>query len=222
MILFTTYEKNKFVGKSIESLTNHIFLDDEDKILFFKVLVNYLDKREGNKLQYSKLSEQILSDSELLKTYYREILNLLADVASNQDESVSEYTTGQLSTYFGVSITTINNWINDGRFIGYKRKETNEQARIKGNTLWKSRTGKVYPVQEIVDEWVKDNPESNNMANDEKVFLINQNAAFEIKYKGPYRETLGSKPLSEMTSMEESDASVWRYFIKRLQDEYGL
>ncbi len=90
MILFTTYEKNKFVGKSIESLTNHIFLDEEDKILFFKVLVNYLDKREGNKLQYSKLSEQILADSELLKAYYREILNLLADVASDQDESVSE------------------------------------------------------------------------------------------------------------------------------------
>ncbi|KQL38211.1 hypothetical protein AN960_14780 [Bacillus sp. FJAT-25509] len=184
--------------------------------------MNYVDKREGNKLQYSKLSEQILSDSELLKTYYREILILLADVASNQDESVSEYTTGQLSIYFGVSITTINNWINDGRFIGYQRKETNEQARIKSNTLWKSRTGKVYPVQEIVNEWENSNPESNGTDQDEKVFLINQNAAFEIKYKGPYEDTLGSKPLSDMTSMEESDASVWRYFRKRLHDEYGL
>jgi len=221
MILFTTYEKNKFVGKSIESLTNHIFLDEEDKILFFKVLCNYLDKREGNKLQYSKLSEQILADSELLKAYYREIL-FIADVASDQDESVSEYTTGQLSSYFGVSITTINNWINDGRFIGYKRKETNEQARIKGNTLWKSRTGKVYQVKEIVDEWEKDNPESSDMDQNEKVFLINQNAAFEIKYKGLYEETLGLKPLAKMTPMEESDASVWRYFRKRLHDEYGL
>ncbi|MFD4705967.1 hypothetical protein ACFWM3_14015 [Gottfriedia sp. NPDC058432] len=52
--------------------------------------------------------------------------------------------------------------------------------------------------------------------------MINQNAAFEIKYKGPYEDTLGSKPLSDMTSMEESDASVWRYFRKRLHDEYGL
>ncbi|MFD4705966.1 hypothetical protein ACFWM3_14010 [Gottfriedia sp. NPDC058432] len=91
--------------------------------MFFKVLVNYVDKREGNKLQYSKLSEQILSDSELLKTYYREILNLLADVASNQDESVSEYTTGQLSIYFGVSITTINNWIMTDDLLAIKEKK---------------------------------------------------------------------------------------------------
>ncbi|PET71785.1 hypothetical protein CN514_05900 [Bacillus sp. AFS001701] len=60
------------------------------------------------------------------------------------------------------------------------------------------------------------------MDQDENVFSINQNAAFEIKYKGPFEETLGSKPLLEMTSMEESDASVWRYFRKRLCDENGL
>ncbi|WP_139840744.1 helix-turn-helix domain-containing protein [Gottfriedia acidiceleris] len=65
----------------------------------------------------------------MLKTYYQEILNLLANVASNQDESVSEYTTGQLSTYFGVSVTTINNWFNDGRFISYKRKKQMNELR---------------------------------------------------------------------------------------------
>ncbi|MGG0176539.1 hypothetical protein [Gottfriedia acidiceleris] len=83
-------------------------------------------------------------------------------------------------------------------------------------------TGKVYQIQEIVDEWEKDNPESSDMDQNEKVFLINQNAAFEIKYKGLYEETLGLKPIAEMTPMEESDASVWRYFRKRLHDEYGL
>lgn len=62
----------------------------------------------------------------------------------------------------------------------------------------------------------KDNRKSSNMDTDEKVFLINQNAAFEIKYKGPYGEKLGSKPLSEMTSKEESDASVWEVFYKEV------
>ncbi|MES9685901.1 hypothetical protein ABWK22_23950 [Gottfriedia acidiceleris] len=40
------------------------------------------------------------------------------------------------------------------------------------------------------------------MNQDENVFSINQNAAFEIKFNGPFEETLGSKPLLEMTSME--------------------
>jgi CRISPR/Cas system CMR-associated protein Cmr5 small subunit len=220
--MFTLYEKKEFVGKSIDNLTDQIFQNTGDGMLLFKMLVNYLDKTNDNKLQYSKLNEQVLMDSELLKTYYRDILSYMADVASQQQVDVEEFSTGELAKYFGVSITTINNWIKEGRFLGYKRKETNEQARIKGNTLWKSRTGKAYPIQEIVEEWRKENEELGQNDIDEKVFLISQIAAFDIKYKGSYNDTLGKKPLSEMTAQEESDASVWRYFIKRLKDEYGL
>jgi CRISPR/Cas system CMR-associated protein Cmr5 small subunit len=220
--MFTLYEKKEFVGKSIDNLTNQIFQNTGDGMLLFKMLVNYLDKTNDNKLQYSKLNEQVLMDNELLKTYYRDILSYMADVASQQQVDVEEFSTGELAKYFGVSVTTINNWIKEGRFLGYKRKETNEQARIKGNTLWKSRTGKAYPIQEIVEEWRKENEEIGQNDIDEKVFLISQIAAFDIKYKGSYNDTLGKKPLSEMTAQEESDASVWRYFIKRLKDEYGL
>lgn len=221
MIVFTTYEKNEFIDKSIDSLTEHIFQNTNDRMLFFKVLVNFIEKT-NNQFSYSSLSEQVLDDGELLKVYYQEILKYMADIAAAQQVEVIEYSTGDLAKYFGVSITTINNWIKDGRFLGYKRNEINEHARIKGNTLWKAKTGKAYPVQEIVDEWVKDNLEANQNDENEKVFLINQVAAFDIKYKGSFEQTLGKKHLREMTAQEESDASVWKYLLKRLNDEYGL
>jgi hypothetical protein len=222
MIMFTMYEKTQFVSKSIDSLTEHIFQDKNDGMLLFKVLVNYLDKTNENNLKYSRLNEQILTDNQLLKVYYRDILAYMADVASGEEVASEEFSTGQLATYFGVSITTINNWIKEGRFIGFKREEENKQAKIKGTTLWKARTGKAYPVQEIVDEWRKENNETEQLEPEEKVFLINQVAAFEIKYKGSFDQTLGRKTLSEMSAQEESDSSVWRYFQKRLRDDYGL
>lgn len=221
MIMISVYERNQFVASSIDSITRNIFQNANDSMLLFKVLAIFLDKTNNNELQLSKLNEKALLNEELLKAYYQELLTYMVNVATEEDQEVKEYSTGQLAKYFGVSITTINNWINEGKFVGFKRKESNEQARIKGNVLWKSRTGKVYPVQEIVDEWEKENQELESPI-DEKVFLINQNAAYEIKYNGTYENTLGKKSLTEMSAQEESDVSVWRYFRKRLKDEYGL
>lgn len=68
----------------------------------------------------------------------------------------TNYTTGELSKYFGVSITAINKWIDQGSFIGVERLEKNKQIRISENTLWKSRNGNTIPVKQIVETYIEE------------------------------------------------------------------
>lgn len=127
-------------------------------------------------------------------------------------------TIGQLAKYFGVSITTINNWISDGRFLGVERTKTNKQARISANTIWISRTGKQYPVSQIIKDWEEEQEElgTNNLKdNNEALFLINQLSLYETKYGGEFEKTLRLKKEDELTSEESTDASAWKCFIER-------
>ncbi|MHA6260056.1 MerR family transcriptional regulator [Sporosarcina sp. CAU 1771] len=217
MIMLTTFEKREFV-KRAPALTNRIFEDENDSLLLFKVIVNYLDKTNINNLQLSKLSESVLEDVEEMKKLLSQTLQLMADIAAEESEFAPTYTTGQIAKYFGVSITTINNWIKEGRFEGVERAEKNAQARISANTLWKSRTGKLYVVADIVKEW-EEEQEENLYDMDDQSFLAEQMALYEVKYGGDFKHTLGLK--EELTSEEQTDAATWSYFKRKL-DEYNV
>lgn len=217
MILLTTFEKREFVRRTPE-LTNRIFENEDDSLLFFKVLVNFFDKTNVNNLQLSKLNESVLGNPEKMKKYLSQTLELMADIASEDTEFSPTYTTGQLAKYFGVSITTINNWINEGRFKGVERTEKNAQARISANTSWRSRTGKLYRIADIVKEW-EDEQEENLYDTDEILFLTEQITLYEVKYGGDFESTLGSK--ENFTSEEQTDADTWSYF-KRKFDEVNV
>ncbi|MDA1674706.1 MULTISPECIES: hypothetical protein [Bacillus cereus group] len=218
MIMLTTYEKQEFERKT-SSLAKQMLLQDENyNVLLFKVLANFLDRTNPNKLQYSQLNEEILGNSDKVKEYLQNVLKHMADVAVEDDVYAPTYTTGQLAKYFGVSITTINNWISDGRFLGVERTKTNKQARISANTIWTSRTGKKYPVSQIIKDWEEEQEElgTNNLNdNNEALFLINQLSLYETKYGGEFQRTLGLKTEDELTSEESTDASAWKYFIER-------
>ncbi|PGP12641.1 hypothetical protein COA01_33020 [Bacillus cereus] len=163
--MLTTYEKQEFERKTSSLAKQMIFHDESYNILLFKVLANFLDRTIVNKLQYSKLNEDILSDSNKVKDYLEDVLKCMADIAVEPDVFAPTYTTGQLAKYFGVSITTINNWISDGRFLGVERTKTNKQARISANTIWISRIGKYYPVSQIIKDWEEEQEEigTNNL-----------------------------------------------------------
>ena len=213
--MLTMFEKRVF-DESTEKITDRIFEDENESILFFKVLVKYLEKTTNTALdlELDKLSEDRLINFAEMKTYFAKSLQLMADVAVQPDELVPTYTTGQLAIYFGVSITTINNWIKDGRFVGVERTERNSQARISADTLWKSRLGKLYTVAQIVKEWEEEALEIDNQYEDDEVsFLVNQMALYEAKYGGDYEATLGIK--ESLSSEEETDAATWSYFRRK-------
>ena len=216
MIMLTTFEKKEFVKRK-SCLTQRIFQDESESLLLFKVLVNFLDKTNVNKLKYSDLQESILENNEQVQSYLNDILEYMANIAAEESDFSPTYTTGQLAKYFGVSITTINNWINDGRFIGINRDESNKQMRIPANTLYKSRNGKNYPVSKYVEIYENELAESDENLYDtnEPLFIINQLALYEGKYHGEFTKTLGKKSVDEMTPEERTDMSAWKYFLRR-------
>ncbi|PJN89183.1 helix-turn-helix domain-containing protein [Bacillus sp. mrc49] len=217
MIMLTKFEQREFV-KRTPKLATRIFQDQDDSLLLFKVLANYVDKTNINSLALGNLSETVLDEPEKMKQYVTLILRHMANVAVEESEFAPSYTTGQLAKYFGVSITTINNWIKEGRFQGVERKESNKQARISANTLWKSRNGKLHPVSKIVQAWEGEQLEQGVNLSDtnEIAFLIKQMAAYEDKHGGDFEQKLGGR--KDLTPEEETDAAAWKYIMKRFND----
>lgn len=209
--MLTKYEKNEFVEKT-EKITERIFENKKESVLFFKVLVNYLEKTNVNNLQINQLSDRDLENPEKMKDFFSMSLHIMADIAAEESEFAPTYTTGQLAKYFGVSITTINNWINNGRFKGVNKTGKHAQARISANAIWISKTGKMYPISEIVNDWEEAQAANgeNKFETNEIEFLVEQMALYEGKYGGNFENTLGK--VKKLSPEEETDATTWSYF----------
>lgn len=142
-----------------------------------------------------------------------EMLKYIVVIAA---EGVSQklYTTGQLSKFFGVSITSINNWINEDRFIGIQRSTRNKQVRIPENAMWRSGNGELIPVKEIVEMWNKEQSKRLSMKDEERTAIQNEIEYFEKKYGGSYEKTLKLK--EQITESEIQDKREWEYLLKRM------
>ncbi|MGY0692012.1 hypothetical protein ACW2QC_04365 [Virgibacillus sp. FSP13] len=217
--MLTAYELNEF-KKRKDSIADLFLEQDKGNMLFFKVLVNFLEKTNGNELHLEKLDERIFTNSDELKACFSQILEHMATIAAEETEHVPIYTTGQLAKFFGVSTTTINNWIKEGRFIGVERKERNKQARISANTRYMAQSGEVLYVKEVVEMYNEESVENdeNIKDNDEYAFLVGQLAMYENKYGGEYNKTLAKKSFNEMTPEEQTDLTAWKFFLERMKD----
>lgn len=196
---------------ALESSENY-FNGTNGKLLF-KILSNYLANTSdlGNTLK--DLDESVFNNDEQFKEYSKIIISYMADIASKTYPS-RNYTTGQLSTLFGVSITTINNWIREGRFIGYTSKGKKKQARINENVFWLSPIGELLSIKDIAEMYVIQN--SGNITEEEEhTILLSEIKFFEDKYQGSYQETL--EKIAHKSEVEERDASEWRYLLYRLK-----
>ncbi|MFV1457224.1 helix-turn-helix domain-containing protein [Bacillus mycoides] len=220
--MLTAFEQTRFVQETIGSITGKNIKSTTDKLLLFKVLAIAVDKAlPKNKLQYSKMDEQILKNSEAVDACLEEILSYLSEYASTVEvEEEVMYSTTELSEIFGVSVQTIHNWVKSGKFIGVEKPEPNQHIEISSNTPWKARNGRVHLVSEFAKEWEEEKAKNKGEAvttENEYEFLIGQVVQFEEKYGGEYKNTLGCKPVREMTAAEESDSSMWAYFLRRLE-----
>ncbi len=218
-MMLTEVEKNEFV-KITPELTTRIFQSTHDSKLFFKVLVNFVEKTNMNKKLISSINASTLDNNDLMQKSTSEILEYMARIASEENDFAPSYTTGQLATYFGVSITTINNWIKEGRFVGVARSEKNAQARIKANTYWRAKNNSLHLVSDIINEWEEENNAFGDNQSDynEVAFLINQMALYEAKHGGDFEHTLGLKSKDEMRSEEATDLATWKYLRKRFEE----
>ena len=193
----------------LEHIDNQVdrLWEGEGKI-FVKALSNYVHFTFPT--ANIPMDESIFADKSSFKDALTEIIKVMVEVQGMAD--VKMYTTGQLSKFFGVSVTSINNWIEQGRFIGVKRESKNKQARISDITLWRSDTNGLIPVRAIVEIYETQQEERTAGLKVPKDKLIKEEIRFfEEKYGGEYEETL--MKISNKSPEQQRDEFEWKYWL---------
>lgn len=130
-----------------------------------------------------------------------------------EPDAYGSFKTTYLAEVFGVSVTAINNWIDEGRFVGYKR-EPHKHARIPHFTPFQHRDGTVEPLGLIVERYR--HQESQSFADDdEKAMLNSEIETLRQKYGG--KDFEDAFDFENLTSQQESDVSRWRFYRVRLE-----
>lgn len=212
MFVITEYEKSKAIQHS-EDLAS-ILINNEEGPLYYKIIANFITK--SNPIKELKFDESILRNNTEMIQSLSEMLKHMVVVAT-ENNSLKCYTTGELSKFFGVSITSINNWINEGRFIGIQRSTRNKQVRIPENSMWRSSNGELISIKDVIEMWDKEHSNRLNLnKDDELAALKNEINFFEKKYGGSYEQTLKLK--NEPTESELLDKEEWKYLLQRIRE----
>jgi hypothetical protein len=210
--MITEYEKVNAI-KHTDDLAS-LLVNNDEGTLYYKIFANFITKSYPTK--QLRFDESVLTSSVAMKNSLSELLKYMVMVAAEKT-SQKLYTTGQLSKFFGVSITSINNWINEDRFIGIQRTLRNKQVRIPENATWRSPNGELISVKEIVEMWNKENSKQVGInRNEEMTALQNEINFFEKKYGGPYEKTLKLK--EQINESELQDKEEWEYLLKRIAE----
>lgn len=207
------------------------FSDENFRLVFLKALEQWLPTQL--KLTSTMTEQAILKDNKISKLALYTVLEALKSkpsvrvVAKPRGKATltnSTYSTGELSEFFGVSVTTINNWISEGRFEGVKRDVPHQRIFITKDTIFSAPTGLSYPVRNVIEAYKKDQAEWNdsleNYTISEKQQVENYNNYFKEKYGGTFEKIFGNKNWKDLTSEEETDASMWSFFLERISDEF--
>lgn len=147
-----------------------------------------------------------------------DLLRLMVEVVDHA-YPVKAYTTGELARVFGVSVQAINKWIDEGRFLGYKREGKNRHNRIPETISFVMRTGEIIPIYEVVAMYDQQNQEHGAIelnADEHRDVILDEITKLMKKYGGTYEMTLGTK--AERTIQEDRDASIWLALLDELRE----
>lgn len=216
--MINTYEKNELL-RGMGEIAELLFADPVRGGAISKVLANYVRKTApSNQALMSELAIQELAmTQEGLKVVFEKVFGHIITVATEEVESGPFYTTGQLAKIFGVSITTISNWLKDGRFVGVAKPEKFKQVRVSESAYWRTPSGQLIQIKDLVDQHSTFN-QSEPTKEQEMQDIRNSIAFFEKKYGGPYEFTLAKRSIDNMEA--ERDAREWRYLLSVLEDEH--
>ncbi|MFS0862180.1 hypothetical protein [Fredinandcohnia sp. 179-A 10B2 NHS] len=217
------------------------FSDKLFRLIFIKAVHNLVEE-SGNTKKKVWSESILLDDNNAAKGALEEILLEMVSVASvpkkgrtlkvkfKEPHDFKGYSTGQLAAFFSVSTTTINNWINEGRFlrelddgsmIKVERKALNEKIKVHPEFWFDAPSGVRYQVKEAVaayeedlEEWEKSKQE--NTVNEQKQISA-YIEHFKNKYDGKdFNTVFGDRDWDNLTAEEETDAAMWSFFIQRL------
>jgi len=210
--MITEYEKAKAIQHT-EDLA-FLLVNNDEGALYYKIFANFISK--SNPTRQLQFDESVFRNSKEMINSLSEMLKYMVMIAAESNPQTL-YTTGQLAKFFGVSITSINNWINEGRFIGIQRSTRNKQVRIPENAMWRSSNGELIHIKNVVEMWNEEHSNRLNFNKDvELTALRNEINFFEKKYGGYYEETLKLK--KQLTESELQDKEEWEYLLQRISE----
>lgn len=203
--MFAITKEKKDISRYVDTIKNNL-MTSEDGVDVLKIIINYVAKTSSNQSDLRNIDEQTLKNENLMESYLNKAIDSMIEAAVEE----TSYTTGELSKYFGVSITAINKWIDQGRFIGVERLEKNKQIRISENTLWKSRNGNTIPVKQIVETYIEETFSDEERMNSMKDAI----KFFEDKYDGAFEVV--SKNKKDMSLEDEANFREWEYLLSEI------
>lgn len=205
--MFAITKENKNLSRYVNTIKNNL-MTSEDGVDVLKIIINYVAKTSSNQSDLRNIDEQTLKDENLMEIYLNNAMDSMIKTATA--EEIKSYTTGELSKYFGVSITAINKWIDQGRFIGVERSGKNKQIRILESTPWKSRNGNTIPVKQIVETYIEETFSDEERMNSMKDTI----KFFEEKYGGAFE--IVSKSKKDMSPEDEANFREWEYLLSAI------
>ncbi|MFC3798919.1 helix-turn-helix domain-containing protein [Cohnella sp. GCM10012308] len=221
--MFDVVEKEMAISQALtisEAIKQHLQQEDPAKTkLFVKALANYIEQTSTkNTTDVLQSIEQHLSVEHTPLALQRALLYMVTLGVESDPTPSRTFTTGDTARFFGVSVATINNWINQGRFQGVEKGERFKQARIPENAVYTAPTGTHSTVAEVAQRYeVEQERLGRNKpmtAAEELADLANAVVHFEKKYGGPWEETLASR--WELTPAEARDSEQWAGLLKSI------
>jgi hypothetical protein len=228
----------------LEKWSSICFTDKHFRLVLIKAM-NNLIKESSPSFNQTWTESLLLDDQNAAKDAIKKMLLELAQINTGTHEIKSYkqktcesknfkgYSTGQLATFFSVSTTTINNWINEGRFLRkfedgsmdkVKRNTPNEKLKIHPDFWYDAPSGVRYQVKEAVEayendlnEW-EESKKSSTVSEQEQIqsYLVH----FRKKYDGKdFITVFGNRDWNTLKSQEELDAAMWSFFLQRISSE---
>ncbi|MFB5269509.1 hypothetical protein ACE41H_22380 [Paenibacillus enshidis] len=184
MMPITYSEKNQFI-KNSSHIAEELALrlnDFNDSVLLFKVLTHAL---RNNESIVQEFDEAIFENHAAFQKEFEALLKHALYVATDSQVAaamqVEEYSPSQLAKFFGVSIMTIHNWLDQDRFVGFKKAGSNKHNKIPDDTEFIMASGKRVLVRDVVSMWNKQEAETIQKAESDLDYYTRQIAYYEKK-----------------------------------------
>lgn len=222
--MFDAVQKEVAIAEAVSIpaiLANHLQEDGGKKArIFLSALVNYIEKTSPISSDY--FTELKLDGNETvseLSTHMQRLFVHMVSVGVEDNLTARMYSTGDVARFFGVSVMTVNNWINQGRIIGVEKASRHKRARIPESAIYISSLGERITIKEAAELYEQEQKRTTIRSlspTEELQEIVNSIVYFEKKYGGEYKDTLAQK--SELTSQEERDAAEWSHLLNSIED----
>lgn len=200
------YAHNIFSSKSLK-----------ENIITYKLLSNLVRKAGFRVPDVDEVT--LVTDQSMFEKAQRELVESLTLIAAAavEAEPITRYSTGQIARFFGVSQTTISNWISQGRFEGVVRAESGKHVEIPSDTAFTYPSGKTVLVKDMAERFQERQQLAAEQldAESEAKFIERKIKQFEDKYGTLDKLRQEIEDGARSAADGGLDLDVWNYLAQR-------